>query len=210
MLREAIESSGLQLHHLSYRHKAHPSSWESVSASLRKLRDAGKLLDITYSTEGRIIKAHKVLLAAVSDKCAHHFSGRWAIDDPIRYDEQDDPEDFMSYHTLSTIIDYAYEDEVEWREMEVSDADNAETRNTKLHMLLDLHRGADSWLIPTLASQVEDKILVAGRKFINIDNVEEIRQVAELVRAKNVEMMCTEFIEQNRATVERANSTVRP
>jgi sacsin len=182
----------------------------SVSTSLRKLRDEGKLLDVTYSTEGRLIKAHRVVLAAVSDKCARQFSGRWAVEDPIKYDEQDDPEDYLSYHTLSTMINYAYEDEVDWREMEVSEADDLETRESKLHMLLDLYKGADSWLIPALTSQVEDMILVAGKKFINIENVEEIRQRAEEVRAKEVEKMCMEFIEKNQATVERASSAISP
>jgi sacsin len=48
----------------------------SVSSSLRKLRNEGKLLDVTYSTEGQLIKAHRVVLAAISEKCALQFSGR--------------------------------------------------------------------------------------------------------------------------------------
>lgn len=178
----------------------------SVSTSLRKLRDEGKLLDVTYSTEGRLIKAHRVVLAAISDKCAVQFSGLWAVEDPIKYDEQDDPETYLSYHTLSTMINYAYEDEVNWSEMEVSDTDDAETRKAKLDLLLDLYKGADCWMIPALTSQVEDKILVAGKMFINIENVEEIRQQAEDLHAKEVEKMCVEFIAKNRATVERASS----
>lgn len=85
---------------------------QSVSNSLRRLRAEGKMLDVTYETEGRRIQAHRVVLAALSEKCEGQFSGRWG-DEVIRYSETDDPDEFISYHTLSTMIDYAYEDEVD-------------------------------------------------------------------------------------------------
>ena len=178
----------------------------SITNSLRKLRSEEKLVDITYSTEGRLIKAHKVVLAAMSEKCALQFSGRWTSEDLIKYDEDDDPDDFMSYHTVSTMIKYAYEEEIDWKEMEVSDGDDAEEKAAKLDLLLDLHKGADCWLIPALKSQVEDRILIAGRAFINLENVIEIRGRAELVGAKEFERMCAQFIETNRDVVEKVHS----
>jgi sacsin len=178
----------------------------SVSNSLRKLRDEGKLLDVTYSTEGKLLKAHRVMLAAMSEKCALQFSGRWSVEDVIEYDEYKDPEGFLSYHTLSTMIKYAYEDEINWEEMEVSDSDDAKEKAEKLDLLLDLHKGADYWLIPALMSQVEDKILVAGKAFINLENVVEVRERADRVGAKAVKRMCAEFIEQNKETVAKAHS----
>jgi len=180
----------------------------SVSNSLRQLRREGKLIDIKYSTEGKIIHAHRVVLAATSEKCALQFSGRWKMDDVIMYDKDVDPEDFLSHHTLSTMINYAYEDEINWKEMEVSESDDADAKAVKLDILLDLHKGADCWLIPALASQVEDKILIAGKLFINLENVIGIRERAEQVRAKAVERMCAQFIEQNRDTVEKVHSGI--
>jgi sacsin len=180
----------------------------SVSNSLRRLRHEGKLIDIKYSTEGKIIPAHRVVLATISEKCALQFSGRWKVDDVITYDKDVDPEDFLSYHTLSTMINYAYEDEINWKEMEVSESDDVDAKAVKLGILLDLHKGADCWLIPTLASQVEDKILIAGKAFINLENVIGIRKRAEQVRAKAVERMCAQFIQQNRDTVEKVHSGI--
>ena len=180
-------------------------SGRTVSNSLRQLRREGKLIDIKYSTEGKTICAHRVVLAAISEKCALQFSGRWKVDDVIEYDEDVDPEDFLSHHTLSTMINYAYEDEINWEEMEVSESDDADAKAVKLDLLLDVHKGADYWMIPALASQVEDKILIAGRAFINLENVIRIRERAEQVRAKAVERMCAEFIEQNRDTVEKVH-----
>jgi sacsin len=89
--------------------------------------------------------------------------------------------------------------------MEVLESDDADAKAVKLDLLLDLHRGADYWLIPSLASQVEDKILIAGKAFINLENVIRIRERAGKVRAKAVERMCAEFIQQNRDTVKKVH-----
>lgn len=111
----------------------------SALNSLRQLRNDGKLVDITYSTEGKIVKAHRVVLAAMSEKCAGQFSGRWMVENIIKYDEKEDPDNFLSYHTLSTMIKYAYEDEIDWKEMEVvPDKDDADKTADKLELLLDL------------------------------------------------------------------------
>ncbi|KAF4626625.1 hypothetical protein G7Y89_g11535 [Cudoniella acicularis] len=179
----------------------------SVSKSLQKLRKEGKLLDITYMTEDRQIQAHRIVLAAVSEKCAHQFNPRWAQEDVITYNEDNDPENFLSYHTLSTMINYAYEDEVDWSEIEVSESDSTEIKELKLDMLLDLLKGADSWLIPALKSQVEDKILIAGKIFVNLKNVVAVLARVEEANALNVAKMCKEFIERNRAAVENAHSS---
>lgn len=178
----------------------------SISKSLRQLRKDGKLLDVAYSTEGKLIQAHRVVLAAVSEKCALQFSGRWAVEDVIKYDETDDPDDFFSYHTLSNMINYVYEDEINWKEMEVTDTDDADSKDHKLDLLLELHRGADCWQMPALMSEVEDKILVAGRAFINLDNVLEIQERSDRAGAQAVKQMCAEFINQNRVVVEKAHS----
>ncbi|KAH8668095.1 hypothetical protein BGZ60DRAFT_451451 [Tricladium varicosporioides] len=180
---------------------------QSVSNSLRRLRAEGKMLDVTYETEGRRIQAHRVVLAALSEKCEGQFSGRWS-DEVIRYSEADDPDEFISYHTLSTMIDYAYEDEVDWSDMQITEGDNEETKEDKLNLLLDLHKGADYWIIPTLKSQVVDKILSVGKLVINLDNVLDIRDRAEDARAEAVVEMCSAFIAQNRAVVKRAHSEI--
>ena len=175
----------------------------SVSKSLRQLRDKEKLLDITFSTEGRLIRAHKVVLAATSEKCAIQFDTRWRQEDVITYDEDTDPDDYISYHTLSTMIDYAYEEQINWEEMEVLDDDDEDERAAKLDLLLDLHKGADCWIIPTLMSQVEDKILVAGKAFVNLSNVVEIRERAERVGAKVFEQWCADWIKDNEHIVDK-------
>ncbi|KAH6680301.1 hypothetical protein B0J14DRAFT_578321 [Halenospora varia] len=179
---------------------------QSVSKSLRSLRESGKLLDTTFSTEGRQIQAHKVVLAALSEKCAAQFDPKWPQADVITFTE-DEPEDFLSYHTLSTMINYAYEDNVDWSEMEVSSGEDKESKEEKLSMLLDLHKGADIWVIPALASQVEAKIVGVGKEFIDVENVLWVLERAREVRAKAVGELCEKFIEHNSIAVATAHST---
>jgi sacsin len=57
-----------------------------------------------------------------------------------------------------------------------------------------------------LKSQVEDKILVAGKAFVNLSNVVEIRARAEMVRAMEFERWCAEIIRENQHIVDKARS----
>lgn len=105
------------------------------------------------------------------------------MEDVIKYDENDDPDDVLIYHTLSTMINYFYEDEVNCKETEVSDTDGADSKNCKL--LLELHKGADCREIPSLMSEVEDRILVAGKAFIDLDNVLDIQKQSDRAGASS-------------------------
>ncbi|TVY36879.1 Sacsin [Lachnellula occidentalis] len=176
----------------------------SLGSSLRNMLKQEKQVDITYRVDGRDIKAHRLILAAVSEKCAGQFKGDFHVEEVIVYDKATDPDD-PSYHTLSNMIKYAYEDEIDWPEMEVVESDSAAQKKVKLDLLLDLHKGADCWLMSALASQVEDKILVAGRVLINLENVLEVRKRALNARALEVESMCAKFTQQNIGAVMKAH-----
>ncbi|KAH9222449.1 hypothetical protein DL95DRAFT_441261 [Leptodontidium sp. 2 PMI_412] len=181
----------------------------SIAASARQLRQAGKMLDITYQSQGRTIQAHRFVLAAVSDHCASQFGGGWTVPPTIVFDEVTDPDAFLSYRTLEAMINYAYEEPINWKEMEVLDTDDDTKKASKLDMLLNLCKGADYWIIPSLLSQSEARLLAAGRRFIDLDNVVDVRDRAELSGAKHFHKLCEEFIDQNRDAVERAHSEER-
>lgn len=140
------------------------------------------------------------------DKCAAQFTGRWSNENLIEYDDKTDPEDFLSYHTLSAITNYAYEGDIDWTSMQVAVDDDKVKKDLRLDMLLDLHQGADYWMIPALASQVEGKILDAGREFINLKNVIAVRRRAELSGANVVEQFCSLFIQYNWDAVDKLHS----
>jgi sacsin len=176
-----------------------------LADGLQKQWQNEELVDITYSTEGRLIKAHRVVLAAVSKKCAAQFSDRWPRENLIKYDETTDPDDYLSYHTLSTMIKFAYEAEINWEQMQVTDADDADNIEAKLYLLLDLHQGADCWNMEVLRSQVEDQLLENRNVFLNLKNIIEIRERADRAGAKEFERSCATFIEQNRDAVEKVH-----
>lgn len=175
----------------------------SISDSLRQLRKEEELLDVTFSTEGKLIRAHKVVLAAMSKVCARHFKYDWGKSDVITFDDKDD-DAYMSYHTLSTMVGFIYEETIDWAEMEVSEADDEEKRETKLDLLLNLHQAADYYEISALASQVERKILIGAKLLVNVGNVRECRDRAEEVQALDFMRWCDKLIEDNPDIVERA------
>ncbi|PVH73775.1 hypothetical protein DL98DRAFT_468851 [Cadophora sp. DSE1049] len=181
----------------------------SIAASARQLRQAGKMFDISYQSQGRTIQAHRFVLAAVSDHCASQFGGGWTVDPVVTFDANADPDAFLSYRTLEIMIDYAYEEPIDWKETEVLDNDSDAEKKSKLDMLLNVCKGADYWLIPSLLSQAESRLLAAGRMFIDLDNVVEVRDRAVLSGAKHFHKLCEEFIDQNRDAVERAHSEER-
>jgi len=169
----------------------------SLPRSLQQLRSESKMLDITYSSEGKSVKAHRLILAAASAKCAAQFSGAWKVEDVIEYDKVVDSDNFLSYHALSTMIEYAYGNEIEWEEMEVSEHDSADEKGVKLDKLLDLLKGSDCWLMPELKSHVQDKILLAGNAFMTTTNIVEIWERISGLGASGVEEMCAKFVEEN-------------
>ncbi|TVY68700.1 Sacsin [Lachnellula suecica] len=176
----------------------------SLVSSLRDLWKKDKLVDIQYSSEGRTISAHRNVLAAMSSMCAGQFTSGLLVENVIAFDKIADGDAFLSYHTLSTMIKYAYGDDIDWEKMQVKENDNEADKARKLNLLLDLHKGADYWIVDSLKSLVEDKLLVSGKVFINLENVTQVRKRAGEARALEFENMCATFINQNRASVDKA------
>jgi sacsin len=170
----------------------------SLSTSLRSLRGRNELLDVTFSAEGKQIRAHQVVLAAASEKWAAQFSGRFTVEDVINCDD-------LSYHTLSAMIDYAYEDKVDWTGMMISEGDDAKTKADKIHLLLDLHEGARYCLMQNLKTDVENVILGADRVLLDLENIMSFQQRAKEVGADKVQEICDRFIKTNLRMVMNAH-----
>ncbi|TVY34994.1 Sacsin [Lachnellula subtilissima] len=182
-----------------------PGPYRSLAENLQDMMDKGELTDFTFCTEGQVIKVHRTVLAAKSKKFSAQFRFPGLREDNITYDKDADPHTFLSYHTLSTMISFAYEVKINWQEMQVLPTDNADTITKKLDLLLDLHQGADCWDIAALRFDVQELLLKGNNQFINLDNVIELRERAGRARAQLFENACAGFIEANRAAVERAH-----
>lgn len=181
----------------------------TLASMLRKQWENDELVDIAYMTGGRPISAHRVVLAAVSKKCAGQFSPQWPREDVINFDENTDPDDYLSYHTLDTMIRFAYEAPIAWETMVIMKYDNAEKIEAKLNLLLDLHKGADCWDMPVLMSQVEDKLLENAKAFLNLDNIVNIYDRAGKARALLFQAFCADFMKRNKEMVEKVHGKMQ-
>jgi sacsin len=168
---------------------------ESLSASMTRLRREGKMLDITLSADGKEVQAHKIVLAAVSASFEINFNGNWADDKKIDLKG-------ISFDTLSAVVDFAYADIFDWTPWRVTDEDTVDVIADKLDNLLDLLTAADRFQMPGLQSQAEGEILSAGRSFIRIDNVLDIRDLTTQINAHHVAKACKEFYEKNKVPVD--------
>ena len=161
-------------------------------------RKKGLWVDITLKTENQEIHAHKLVLSSVSEMCKAHFLGDWLHATEISYGEKEGVTAvFLSHHTLSRMVDYAYANNIDWTDMQVSETDNQDGKDRKLELLLDLHAGADFWRMPGLMSEVEAKIVDSAEQLITIANVFEVQERAVQVRAFLIATYCRDFIEDN-------------
>lgn len=168
---------------------------ESLSASMTRMRHEGKMLDITLSADGKDIQAHKIVLAAASAHFAANFNGNWAKDERINLEG-------ISFHTLSMVVDFAYADIFDWTPMRVTDENAVDVIADRLDDLLDLLTAADRFLMPALTVQAEGELLKAGRSFIRIDNVLDIRARAAEANAHYLKNACEEFYQKNKVPVD--------
>ncbi|CAG8976044.1 hypothetical protein HYALB_00010325 [Hymenoscyphus albidus] len=176
-----------------------------IGEALRGMRQSGDGLDITFQSEGKEIRAHRLVLGVISNKWKRQSYGHFPLEGIIQFSE-DDPETFISYHTLSVMIDYAYGEKIDWTSMEVTEAEkyDIDAKAEKLNLLLDTCHGAEFWLFPNLKVIAETKILTSGRQLITVENVFVVLERAKEANAKALIKLCNDFIEQNRETVERA------
>ncbi|EKD19518.1 zinc finger family protein [Drepanopeziza brunnea f. sp. 'multigermtubi' MB_m1] len=184
----------------------HTQESYSATSSLNMLRQAGDLADIAFTSQGRTIKAHKVVLSAVSNVKRAQFCRNLGLkqEDVITYRESILSE-FLSYRTLSVLVDYAYQQPIDWDDMEVTDEDNEDQKAAKLDVLLNLCKGADMWEMLALKSQAEDRMLRAGKMFLNLENCLQLAKRSADANAETFQKLCKAFIEQNMAAVMRAH-----
>ncbi|ESZ90668.1 hypothetical protein SBOR_8948 [Sclerotinia borealis F-4128] len=179
------------IHHPTVELPASKSA-QSLLSGLRSCRKGNKMTDIIFVAENIRFHAHRIVLACASSYCEASLSGRWPIDQEITLD--------MSAHSLRILIDTAYEEPIDWAEMTVDPEESSqdlEANDKKLDLLLDLHKGADYWLMPSLANQVEIKILEQSRLFIRLDNVGGYQATAAESNARVFERVCRRFCEEN-------------
>ncbi|QSZ28753.1 hypothetical protein DSL72_003258 [Monilinia vaccinii-corymbosi] len=173
-------------------------SAQSLLSGLRTNRNEKKMTDIIFVVDRIHFHAHRIVMAIASGYCAISFSGRWPIGQEVHLDT-------MNAHSLRILIDTAYEEPIDWADMTVDPDESPqdlEANDKKLDLLLDLHKGADYFLMPSFANQVERKIIEQAKFFVRLDNVSDYQRIARDSNAKGFEEFCKRFREENAMALE--------
>ena len=110
--------------------------------AMRDLRDQDLLVDVVFEAEGKTQRAHRVVLAAVSEYCRAQFAGPWGENLQNKATVKLEHFNFL---TLSQMVDFAYTEQIAWPELGDS-SDNAAIE-ANLGVLLDLLDGTNMWLL---------------------------------------------------------------
>ncbi|KAI9812928.1 MAG: hypothetical protein M1827_004446 [Pycnora praestabilis] len=175
-----------------------PERLEAVATGLSRLRKDNVMIDVTFSAEGYLVTAHKLVLAACSSYCEAQFSGSWNTDNTIVLED-------MTPQTLKTLTNFAYQDVFDWSTMRVHEGDDETVIADKLDVLLDIVVGADRWMMSHLLEISQQQILGGNRLFIRPDNVQHVERVAKDANAVALSAYCSQFIDANKEAVVLAN-----
>jgi sacsin len=152
------------------------------------------LTDVRFAAEGQEIAAHKIILASRSGYCKTQFSGPWAGVSQITATQKVIQLEEMTYATLQLLVKFCYEVNLDWAaEYRVAQDDDLSTIADKLDMLLDVLTAADRWVMPDLHAEAQSQVMFGARFFIRVDNVANVKDIADEANAIELREYCDEF-----------------
>jgi sacsin len=185
-------------------------SWsqsKTAFAAIWQLREKGVLNDVRFEAEGRMVSAHKIILASRSLYCEKQFHGSWAVESEGNVKSKTVKLEDMTYATLKILIEYCYNENLDWAaSMHVQGGENLSVIAEKLDALLDVLVAADRWLMPDLHLDAQRQIITGIRFFVRPDNVRHVEKVADEANAEKVRKYCEEYIICNAVAVFLANA----
>lgn len=165
---------------------------EHLASNLRRLRDNGNLLDVTFQAQGLDISAHKVCMAAVSAYCEAQLSGPWGR---ILSEQPTIVIEDLKASTVKHMVDFAYGLTVVWPHLPAEPSNDQIA--DRVDELLDLLQGTDMWLMKELHSITEQYFIDHSNVLVRPDNVERVKEEASAANAHHLEKMCADYIEDN-------------
>lgn len=165
---------------------------ESLATNLRRLRDQGKMLDVTFLAQGHSISAHRVCMASASEYCETHFSGDWGrlLEKQATITIKD-----IKGSTLQRMVDYAYGVTTGWPALGLEPSN--ESIADRVDELLDLLQATDMWFMKGLHNTTEQYAVDNFNTLVRPDNVEAVMVEASNAKASHLERACADFIEDN-------------
>jgi hypothetical protein len=112
----------------------------------------------------------------------------------------------MTYAALKVLIEYCYDDHLDWAVgMHVQEEEDLSVIAEKLDTLLDVLVAADRWLMPDLHLDAHRQVIRGIRFFVRLDNVKQVKRVADEANAEELRKYCEEYSIRNAEAVLLAN-----
>ena len=108
---------------------------------------------------------------------------------------------YATVQSVASFIGWVYHGHLDIDDDAISDDEKAH-----LSLYLDLLQLTEVWSIPLLKINIENRILRNATRFIRIDNVRYVRNIASQCNAKEVEKHCEKYEHINEKVVELAES----
>jgi hypothetical protein len=146
--------------------------------------------------------AHRILLAAVSPYFRRLCCGDWKEKSTgvLNLDERA----YGTSESVRSAIEWVYNGFLELDDGVLEDLDDVQNR---LDHYLDVLELSNVWDIAELRGHIENRILTYASKFIRVENVSDVSDIATRYNATNLEEFCESFIEKNERVVELVESS---
>jgi hypothetical protein len=161
------------------------------------------MCDMKIVVEKKEHYAHRVLLAAVSPYFHSLCCGDWKEKSTgvLNLDEGT----YGTSESVDSVIEWVYNGFLELDDGVLEDLDDVQSR---LDHYLDVLELSNVWDIMELRGHIENRILTYANKFIRVENVSDIFNIAARYNAGDLKKFCEDFIETNRDVVDLVeNST---
>ncbi|KAG0636272.1 hypothetical protein HOY80DRAFT_926003 [Tuber brumale] len=159
-----------------------------ILEGLLNLREQKVLFDVTITAPPQTFKAHKIVLASVSEYWRGMFTSNCRESSTAEISLQDDPS------TVKVLLDYIYTNNFikPPREVDVT---------RQLENLLDQLEKSEKWFLPSFQHSMENYL--SDPHWIRPETVKSILRSAETYKADRLADVCRGYIENNWVIVER-------
>ncbi|CUS15650.1 unnamed protein product [Tuber aestivum] len=165
-----------------------PKTQFPILEGLLNLRNQGLLFDVTIISPLQTFKAHKVVLASVSDYWRGMLSSQFKESSTAEVLLQDDP------NTIKVLLDYIYTNKF----IEPQREDDV---TTQLENLLEQLEKSEKWRLLNFKHSMEDYL--SDPHWIRPETVKSMLGSSRMYKADRLARVCKKYIEDNRAIVER-------
>ena len=180
----------------------HPKFMMNRLRQLWKSPKDDSLCDVKILVEGKMLHAHKNLLAAVSPYFKSAFSGDWKESSSgiINLEATNSMEQVGTYESVGSVLEWVYEGLLTLDDgcLEIA---TTEVVQARLDHYLDILELSNRWQIRELLEHVENRILACADKFVRVENVKEIGNIAKRYHAAHLEEHCENYISANEKVV---------